>query len=290
MKVNYPECPEQVTAHLIADCGELQEVDRVSGQSRAKVWCARFERKTVVVKKTSADREVNFYRVTAPSLRKVVPIPNVEWIYQGDEYSWLVLEYIPRALPPERWLADPSILHTLYRLHCCSESAQAMFRPMWSEEMSEVAALFFVDSIKKELESLLCRLRINAQHLFKPLCNISGDPNPTNWALRLDGEAVLFDWERFGRGHPALDLAITVPGLGREDDFHRVATEYLKVGDLATSNMVEWRRNIALAKVWSVVEFLYFVRVDARSDIDLGGLLESIPAWLRDVDTIVCTS
>jgi Phosphotransferase enzyme family len=290
MKVNHPEWPDQVTAHLVADCGELKEVDRVAGQSRAEVWCARFERKTVIVKKTSVDREVDFYRVTAASLRKAVPIPKLEWIYEGSEHSWLVLEHIPRALPRERWLADASILHSLYRLHSFSQNVQTMFRPMWSEEMSGVAASFFPDLIKKELEPILYRLRIDAQHLFDPLCYISGDPNPTNWALRLNGEAVLFDWERFGRGHPALDLAITVPGLGREEDFHRVAIEYLKVANLIDSNMPEWRRNIALAKLWSVVEFLYFVRIDTRSDINFGWLLKSIPAWLRDVDTIARTS
>ena len=66
-----------------------------------------------------------------------------------------------------------------------------------------------------------------SQHLFRPVCAISGDPNPVNWGLRDDGTLALFDWERFGRCSPALDLAITVPGLGDETAYRAVATSYL---------------------------------------------------------------
>ena len=59
---------------------------------------------------------------------------------------------------------------------------------------------------------------------------ISGDPNPTNWSVREDGTVVLFDWERVGYGTPALDLAITVPGLGTPDDYRRVVEGYLRAG------------------------------------------------------------
>src|SRR5579883_2966731 len=50
----------------------------------------------------------------------------------------------------------------------------------------------------------------------------TGDPNPTNWGLRADGTIVLYDWERFGQATPAIDLAITVPGLGDRAVFQKV--------------------------------------------------------------------
>ncbi len=55
--------------------------------------------------------------------------------------------------------------------------------------------------------------------ISEPWCWISGDPNPRNWGLRADGTPVLFDWELFGPGTPATDLAIIVPGLGTLTDY-----------------------------------------------------------------------
>ena len=68
---------------------------------------------------------------------------------------------------------------------------------------------------------------------------------------------MLFDWERFGWGTPARDLATTVPGLGTSADFALVAQRYLAIsGKASASAEAVLARAIAAAKVWSAVEFL----------------------------------
>jgi len=232
MNASFVELPNALMAHLIGQYGDPQRIDHLGGHTRALVRCIWFEQKSLVIKATSNDREVSFYGTIAPVLRKEgVPIPDLEWIHQEAEHSWmLVLEHIPLKLPRDRWLADPEILQALFRLHTYSgrQQTDSVFHPVWSDEMTTGAASYFPEPIKEKLQHLLDQMRIKAVHLLEPLCWISGDPNPTNWGLRLNDQATLFDWERFGRGHPALDLAITIPGLGREADFHRVAAEYLK--------------------------------------------------------------
>src|SRR5690242_19318897 len=79
----------------------------------------------------------------------------------------------------------------------------------------------------RELQATLDEICDKSQSLFIPSHPLSGDPNPRNWRLRAVGLFVLFDWERFCFGAPALDLAIIVPGLGNADLFRNVAEAYL---------------------------------------------------------------
>lgn len=114
-----------------------------------------------------------------------------------------------------------------------------------------------------------------AQSLFDPECPLSGDPNPANWGMRDDSSLVLFDWERYCLGTPALDLAITVPGLGDLANLRRVAAAYLHGEESQAPRTPErLAREIALAKVWSVVEFL------ARNSINDGRTAATI-RWLQ---------
>lgn len=123
-----------------------------------------------------------------------------------------------------------------------------------------------------------------------PQCWISGDPNPTNWGLRADGTLVLYDWERFGRATPAIDLAITVPGLGNWADFQMVATTYLQQEKNSSSptpqEVALLTGEVAAAKVWSVIEYVsqYQMGAITRSpQIDM--LIQRIPAWVEHIIT-----
>ncbi|WP_390909508.1 phosphotransferase family protein [Pantoea ananatis] len=53
--------------------------------------------------------------------------------------------------------------------------------------------------------------------------------NAGNWGKRENGELVLFDWERFGPGSPATDLAPLVKGMGREEDYRAIARRYCQL-------------------------------------------------------------
>jgi hypothetical protein len=106
---------------------------------------------------------------------------------------------------------------------------------------------------------------------------------------------VQFDWERFGLGGPALDLAITVPGLGDMTSYLVVAGAYLACGP-SDENHVPFRgtveelaRAIAYAKVWSVAEYLSeFVRSvgvqpAVRTPHSAYSIAARLPEWLASL-------
>lgn len=73
---------------------------------------------------------------------------------------------------------------------------------------------------------------------------------------------ILIDWERFCYGHPAIDLAITMPGSYSKDgtmegkiaELYRTCWERNEGGLPADLHDLEWL--IRVAKLWSAVEFV----------------------------------
>lgn len=152
--------------------------------------------------------------------------------------------------------------------------------------MTADAMTFFPDTSLESLGATLVNLQVQAQALFAPQCWISGDPNPLNWGLRNDGTAVLFDWERFGQGSAALDLAITAPGLVTPESFQLIAERYLQAmtGIGTPQAVTRLSRDIALAKVWSIVEFLSMVRAGiVANTAGVTRLVKSFPDWLATI-------
>jgi aminoglycoside phosphotransferase (APT) family kinase protein len=139
-----------------------------------------------------------------------------------------------------------------------------------------------------DLEPLLAGLQREAQVLDQPWCWISGDPNPRNWGLRNGTEPVLFDWELFGPGVPATDLAIIVPGLGDRATFARVAAAYHASWDGQDPlpwDTTELARQIAVAKVATVVQLLdsHITGCAEVSPELLRWLAGSVPGWIEQM-------
>jgi aminoglycoside phosphotransferase (APT) family kinase protein len=241
----------------------------------------------LVIKATPHASEGRFYQLGARCLAPAVPV--LEWAHTEAALDWLVLEHIPHPLPRERWLADPAVLAILYRLHHAElpTIAVPLFQPAWSEAMTEQALAYFSSTDQRHLRSHLCSIQHQAQPLFHPHCLISGDPNPRNWGLRSNGTVVLYDWERWGRGTPALDLAITIPGLGDWSAFARVSKQYLAMApDLHShaSAILQLTRDIALAKVWNAIEFLSHAALGQLADTSgLPSLIQQLPRWIEQV-------
>ena len=144
--------------------------------------------------------------------------------------------------------------------------------------MTERAVNLMPPARAEEVRRRLEELRVLGLPLFEPHCLISGDPNPINWGLRTDGTVNLFDWERFTSASPLIDLAITVPGLGRLEDFQCVIDTYNAVSD-----RLELPRHsvagLVVAKAWTVVELLEKV-----SDGEIKRyLVNALPDWLERV-------
>lgn len=270
-----PTWPETLGVRLRDICGFPYSTERLGGIIRSRTFRVRGPRGSAVVKSGARPAEARFYRTVMPVLKECgVAVPEPKWLARdGDGVWWLILEDVPQPLPRKRWVADREVLAMLKRLHATPHfriplSSEDFFRPRWTRAMDEAVLSYFGAETTTNLTELLGEMREAHRHIFLPRCPISGDPNPTNWGLRADGSLVLYDWERFGMGTPALDLAITIPGLGNEDTFTRVASAYLRAGEENDGGAIAERvesfpstvgalaNEIAAAKVWSVVEFL----------------------------------
>jgi hypothetical protein len=288
--VSGPELDVLVLAFLEEKFGDLQQVTPLRGVVRPdSTKLLEFAKGRAILKQVEP-AERDFYIRFAPKVReRGVPIPDPIAMFVGpdsERAATIVLEYAGDPLPRERWLADPHVMSALRRLHHVENPVADAdpgfvslareertppeahrFRPEWTSAMS-AAALDRLESgvsLRQDVE----RCRVAAASLFEPRAWISGDPNPTNWAVRDDGSVVLLDWERFTQAHPAIDLAISVPGLGGEAEFARVAQAYAEAGGVPIPV-----HEIALAKIWSVIEFL--AEQEAPE-----ALRRQVPVWLE---------
>ncbi|WP_235404782.1 phosphotransferase family protein [Enterobacter quasiroggenkampii] len=86
--------------------------------------------------------------------------------------------------------------------------------------------------------------------LFSQECLISGDTNAGNWGRRENGDVILFDWERFGTGSPAIDLAPLVQGMSSKHSILQLAERYCVFATHSTTGRLA--REITLAKALSI--------------------------------------
>jgi aminoglycoside phosphotransferase (APT) family kinase protein len=250
----------------------------------------------MIVKASAGSRESRFYHVAASALRDIgVRMPRMEFSAHVGDRSWLVLEDVPHPLPRDHWVADAEMLALLSRLHRSTFGRPlelpGMYAPEWTDGMTDAALSCFTDEVAGSLVPALAAVQRESRRLFEPWCSISGDPNPTNWGVCEDGSLVLYDWERFGAGAPALDLAITIPGLGYSAAYAAVATLYLQQWRRAETVPVPelfatLPRDIGIAKAWSVVEFL---SLHARGGLPAAHepvrwLVDQLPQWLCSLE------
>lgn len=226
---------------------------------------------SVVVKSSQSPRERIFYEVYAQELRENgIHIADVYWSgVDSLQNNWIVLEDVPDMFPQEQWQNNPRQLQILFNLHAHRFSSKPIgneeiwYRPTWDEGLTELALTWFEGTSQSdEVKKLLLNAHAQCQVLFVPNCWLSGDPNPTNWRVRNDGELVMIDWERFCQGSPAIDLAITMPGLGTQDLSLEltIARNYRHIGSKMNENSLpseaELAFHIQLGKLWTAVEFL----------------------------------
>jgi aminoglycoside phosphotransferase (APT) family kinase protein len=269
----------------------LTGLEKLGGMSGSSVYRATFGNKLVILKNSRRPQESNFYKNIAPSLREQgVAIPEVYCQGEADGLYWLALESVPRPLPRERWGADPQVLEILGNLHRASlppgPDLARLYHPAWNDAMTANAVTKLgLDSIR--LAPVLRDWQEKAQSLFKPLGLISADPNPGNWGLRGDGSPVLFDWERFTFGSPAIDVSIITTGLPTKAALRHNAGRYLEVNpDVIDETLDDFAEDVKIAKVWSTVEFISMFMTQPDNGIPattIEWLREEMPGWLESL-------
>jgi hypothetical protein len=281
--------PAPVLRALLSTIGEPSSVERLGGMGQGRVYRVRSARQSAIVKLDAGAIEAHFYRVVVPQWPELQRFtPTLLATAESDAESWLVLEDIPQPLPPERLLADPERLGVLRWLHTSElpplPDSLSPYRPAWEVGENKRALAALPTSDTRTLAGLLDAMRQEAQSLFAPRCPLSGDPNAANWGLRDDGSIVLFDWERFCRGMPALDLAITASGLCSMDAFRQVAAGYSTAAHLPPEAVEQLAREIAVAKVWSVVEFLAnHAGRGGRTEATVAWVVQQFAGWVRQL-------
>ena len=120
--------------------------------------------------------------------------------------------------------------------------------------------------------------------LFNHNTLVSGDTNQGNWGKRDNGQIVLFDWERFGYGSPAIDLAPLVSHMGTLSDYECTVDQYLLHNNMVSRE--DLIKQLIIAKSWIVVEVTNLLVM--RDIPDASKYLEwyrgQLPTWLNSVE------
>lgn len=265
-------------------------IKSVGGCSRVRV-----ANNSLIIKGSSSLNERIFYERVAPILRENgVNIPNLLYscITDDDSLNWVVIEDIPISFPKERWFGDLEMISLLAKLHFNTwdkpYKLEDAYLPRWDNNMS----LKFLDLIpikeREDIKSTLVYLQNNTD-IFSSLCNINGDTNPTNWGIRNNQELVLFDWERFGIATPAVDLAITIPGVGSLDNKleTKIADKYLscweELGVRFPFEKADLIHQINTAKIWITLEFISNQKDDSNSET-VKWFLEKLPPKIKSIN------
>lgn len=284
--------PPAVRQRIEASYGLPESFERLNGGlSTAQIWRLHWPHRTLILKGEIKAAESYFYQHIAPVLREAqVPVPEVYLIVEGES-AWLLLEDIPHPLPRSRWQADPAIAQCLARLHRLPlEQVPQLppaigYQPVWDHTLTEKALACFDESNRPQLRPRLYDLMGSSQHLFEPRCAISGDSNPTNWGLRQDGTVVLYDWERFTFASPAIDLAISIGGLGSRETCSTLAGYYLQACPDFGLSHDQLTNDMLLAKLFIIVEFLsLYTDGLLKPDDTLSMLAGSFRDWLDALD------
>ena len=273
--------PEPVRQAVEAEVGGEPVVELLGGLGGRPVTRASGPRGSVVVKQDPHPREVAFYRDVAPHLEPGITVPRAVVV----DAASLVLEHVAEPLPRERWLADTSVMRSLAAVHrsvAARDRVVDPFRPSWTPALTAAAVERLDAEHRGPTARAVDRLSHEAERWLIGDALVSGDPNPLNWGQRDDGTLVLFAWERAGLATPAVDVAITVPGLPTRDQLEIAATAYLAVQhrDHVHWSHEDFTRGLAVAKTWTFVELLAEQR-DGAALADLQRrLAAALPGWV----------
>jgi aminoglycoside phosphotransferase (APT) family kinase protein len=270
--------PAEVQRCVVEVVGSVRGAQVLEGMSGRDLRRIDGESGSVVVKGPADPREFAFYTEVAPVLEGV-PVPHLHGGYRIDDSHWLVLEHVPHPLPRSEWAGNTAAYVVLAQLHATASVAfdrlPDPFLPRWSDDMTQqVGAAIGVD---------LSTWQDKTHVWLSGDTPVSGDANPRNWATRDDGTLVLLDWERAGRGSPAVDVATTLPGLPTTAQTEAAAAAYSDARQRygAPFDVPDLARGIRLAKLWTAVELLHEDGGNAELRQTQGWLRAEVPRWLE---------
>lgn len=254
------------------------------GSARVKRLADEDGKPCAIEKAPVSEVEYAFYRDAAPLLAQLgILTPVVKSACY--EQQKLVLEYIPELIQQDAVTGD-AFLSVIARLHSVpSDPSWTFSTHQWDEAALE--GCLDLLRLPAQAERQFRAMQKHSNVLFEPHCVISGDTNAGNWGKRENGELVLFDWERFGLGNPAIDLAPLVKGMGGEEDFRVLARRYCQLNSRFNADVLA--KEIALAKAWIVNEVVLILNARRKPELAqyLGWYGEVLPEWVKNMCFII---
>lgn len=234
----------------------------------------------IIEKSPTGEVEYAFYQNVATELKQAkIATPKI--LSVNDSLRKLRMEYIPYKVEQDA-VADDDVIAMLERLHRYPPNAEWLFHThLWSEFALEKTILLL--ALPEKSARLLRRFRQCSDVIFDYPSLVSGDSNAGNWGRRQNGDLVLFDWERFGKGSPAIDLGPLIKGMGTKQTFIDLAERYCQHARRHDFNALA--REIAIVKAWVVTEVIMLLSERQKPTFYLyrNWYKEHLPDWLEDV-------
>ncbi|NIY92113.1 phosphotransferase family protein [Vibrio diazotrophicus] len=230
-----------------------------------------------VLKQDASEVEIHFYQTAAQNLKGV----NSPALVKLDGNN-LFIEHIPNRISLQELRAQPDLFVQLASLHRSEYFPSfPVKKHEWTDDATDEALRIL--NLPNSAESSIKRVQSLSSCIFECKTLISGDTNDGNWGTRDNGELVLFDWERFGHGSPAIDLAPLVTGLGTISDYKLIIGEYTRHNALLPD--AELLRHLIIAKCWIIIEVVNILvsRNNPEQKKYLDWYKTTIPRWLASV-------
>lgn len=262
----------------------------MSGMDLSKMGTARVVQKTsdcgqiIIEKWPVSDVEWAFYHSAATALNHAeVATPAI--LSADATLRQLTMEYIPHQVE-QASVANDDAIAMLGRLHRYPADPEWLYHThAWTEKALENALAIL--ALPEKSAQRLWQFQECGNALFGYQSLISGDSNAGNWGRRENGDVVLFDWERFGKGSPAIDLAPLIKGMGTKQTFLDLSERYCQLTSHQNSKALA--REIAIAKAWIVTEVIVLLHMRQKTafPIYLNWYREHLPDWLDNVEKML---
>lgn len=251
--------------------------EELSKMGAARVLIADYDGVECIHKQDASEVERHFYQYVAPHLEGV----NTPTLFKIEDKD-LYIERIPNRISLEQLLLNDSTFEQLASIHRSDYQPGFSVKPhQWTREETEsaLAVLRFPETTKESIRHVQAMSHI----LFERSVLISGDSNDGNWGTRHNGELVLFDWERFGFGSPAIDLAPLVSRMGSQPEYTAIVDKYIRHNSVVSGEQLF--KELIIAKSWLVIEVtnLLVRRNKPETSLYLNWYNENVPKWLESV-------
>ncbi|HHY0417530.1 TPA: phosphotransferase family protein [Vibrio parahaemolyticus] len=256
----------------------------MSTQDLSKMGSARVSIETLggvdcVLKHGASKVEVDFYRSAAPNLLGI----NLPALLKIEDCN-LYIERIPNAISLSELRTRSDLYSQLANLHRSNYLPDFPVKKHdWTT--SETSEALYVLGLPNASAFTIKRMQTLSSQIFEYKTLISGDTNDGNWGTRNNGELVLFDWERFGQGSPAIDLAPLVSGLGSISEYEQIVNQYIKHNSaVPAAKLIE---QLIITKCWIMIEVVNILvrRNNPEQEKYINWYRANVPKWLALVES-----